>query len=636
MPDRQGGLDDDKTMNSGARPDAYWTRKETSRKWKKLYGQIIPPFVAFSTICVGLSTMPEYEGSFFFEVIEIIMGSVVIIELVFRGSALICKKGYWKHLMSRRWRMGIFWDFVTLIPIVMQWSDSEYYRHNPYVQGIKCFRILKCIRHYPSIVILLERSVATAFGATFTAFFFLVMVGTVFAASVYIAEFDEVPEVGHFHTLPNALWFVVVTMSTVGYGDVVPKTTLGRALSSVSICFGLIFLAMPLAVIGQSFTDSWNKRDRIFFSLRCQEEFGDYHRLMSEVAERAFKSFDLDADGFVTCPEFMNGLDRLGMTNLTKKQVWGLWSAIDKDTNGVLDYNQFVSFMMEYSPEKVAGGDHEMTDAEREELSQIVDGGANHMHKSMGLMIHKLKMHFKKEEVDEAILAQTFRLMDTDGNGQLTFNELVSGIQSLGVTVAFSDLNALWRELDEDGGGSVDFQEFVTFIFNTQNEMQNENFHTSSSDLKLKDRTAHDESNFITPDASQAQKPKAAVVEVAPKSHTSTWTSRDSKEVIVVKSDMDSLVELVKAVQQQNMVLTQRLAETNRSMEKTQSMVYQLLQGKGVAAQSQTKGGVGRGGRGGQPGPFNGDTVRSNMSTASRQPAKRGPAQAQTRPAPGR
>lgn len=49
------------------------------------------------------------------------------------------------------------------------------------------------------------------------------------------------------------MWFLVVTVSTVGFGDVSPSTTLGQMFISAVILLGIIFLAMPLSVVGNNF-----------------------------------------------------------------------------------------------------------------------------------------------------------------------------------------------------------------------------------------------------------------------------------------------------------------------------------------------------------------------------------------------
>ena len=56
------------------------------------------------------------------------------------------------------------------------------------------------------------------------------------------------------------MWWAVVTMSTVGYGDIVPVTFIGKAFSTVFFYIGMVFLALPLTIIVGAFTKQYENR----------------------------------------------------------------------------------------------------------------------------------------------------------------------------------------------------------------------------------------------------------------------------------------------------------------------------------------------------------------------------------------
>ena len=60
-----------------------------------------------------------------------------------------------------------------------------------------------------------------------------------------------------FHSIPHAIWFMLVTMTTVGYGDVSPNTEMGRMITVLAMVFGVLFLSMPLAIVGNNFCNIW-------------------------------------------------------------------------------------------------------------------------------------------------------------------------------------------------------------------------------------------------------------------------------------------------------------------------------------------------------------------------------------------
>ena len=66
------------------------------------------------------------------------------------------------------------------------------------------------------------------------------------AAAMHIVERHVQPE--KFGTIPDAMWWAIVTLGTIGYGDVVPVTPLGRVIAAATIFAGLIMVALPVGI----------------------------------------------------------------------------------------------------------------------------------------------------------------------------------------------------------------------------------------------------------------------------------------------------------------------------------------------------------------------------------------------------
>ncbi|MFG1357519.1 cyclic nucleotide-gated ion channel [Xanthobacter pseudotagetidis] len=83
----------------------------------------------------------------------------------------------------------------------------------------------------------------------------LILVSGVLTAAtlMYLVERDVQPE--QFGSIPAAMWWAITTLTTVGYGDVVPVTTLGRVIGGITMVTGLVMLALPIAIIASSFSE---------------------------------------------------------------------------------------------------------------------------------------------------------------------------------------------------------------------------------------------------------------------------------------------------------------------------------------------------------------------------------------------
>jgi voltage-gated potassium channel len=110
----------------------------------------------------------------------------------------------------------------------------------------------------------------------------------VFATLLYAIEHDVQPD--KFGSIPQAMWWAIVTLGTVGYGDVVPVTPLGKLVSVFAIVGGLTMIALPVAIISTAFADEVRRRDFVvtwgmlarvpLFSHLTATEIADIMRLL--------------------------------------------------------------------------------------------------------------------------------------------------------------------------------------------------------------------------------------------------------------------------------------------------------------------------------------------------------------------
>ncbi|MEX0333592.1 ion transporter [Vibrio tubiashii] len=109
---------------------------------------------------------------------------------------------------------------------------------------MRIFRILKLVRYLQDSNILL-RSLLMAKRKIFIFFTTVAILVTIFGALIYVIEG---PKSG-FTSIPQSIYWAIVTITTVGYGDLVPQTALGKAIASMTMLLGYSILAVPTGII---------------------------------------------------------------------------------------------------------------------------------------------------------------------------------------------------------------------------------------------------------------------------------------------------------------------------------------------------------------------------------------------------
>lgn len=89
-----------------------------------------------------------------------------------------------------------------------------------------------------------------------------------------------------FPTLEDGIWWAIVTLGTVGYGDLVPTTTTGRIVGSVVIVFGITFISLLTATVTSAFISAEQTEARAAEIARAEAAEEEVRQLLHEISER--------------------------------------------------------------------------------------------------------------------------------------------------------------------------------------------------------------------------------------------------------------------------------------------------------------------------------------------------------------
>lgn len=145
-------------------------------------------------------------------------------------------------------------DLVAILPFylsfVLPWDLTV-------LLVARVLRLFKLAHYFPPMALLL-RVLENELKPIFAALFTLALLMIIAASLVYWAEHEVQPEA--FGSIPDAMWWAVVTLTTVGYGDVTPVTLPGRVVSGVIMVLGVGMVALPAGLLASGFADELHRR----------------------------------------------------------------------------------------------------------------------------------------------------------------------------------------------------------------------------------------------------------------------------------------------------------------------------------------------------------------------------------------
>ena len=125
---------------------------------------------------------------------------------------------------------------------------------------IRIFRIFHLVKHYKALKILVH-AIRASIQELLMLSIFLIIAMLVFATLIFYSErphpVDNENNNGaeaEFETIPVGFWWAIITMTTVGYGDVYPKTAMGKVIGGMCALWGVLLVALTIPVISNNFT----------------------------------------------------------------------------------------------------------------------------------------------------------------------------------------------------------------------------------------------------------------------------------------------------------------------------------------------------------------------------------------------
>ena len=141
-------------------------------------------------------------------------------------------------------------DLVAIAPFYLAFLFNIDLR---FLRVLRLLRIFKLTRYSEAMTTLLKvlKDEINSFAA---AIFIMLVIMIIAASGIFLVEHDHQPEV--YGSIPQSMWWSIVTLTTVGYGDVYPVTTIGKLFAAVIMVAGVGLVALPTGILASGFSDN--------------------------------------------------------------------------------------------------------------------------------------------------------------------------------------------------------------------------------------------------------------------------------------------------------------------------------------------------------------------------------------------
>lgn len=196
----------------------------------------------------------------FFSILEIISLTVFTLEYLLRvwSSSELKKFSGWQGRFKYMLTPMALIDLMAVLPSLLGLFFS---RDMMVLRSLRLIRVFKLTRYSRSmnlILSVLRQEIANVFSV----FFVLSILIVIAATGMYLVEGGNQPEA--FGTIPQSIWWATVTLTTVGYGDMVPISAAGKIFGIIILISGIGMAALPAGILASGFIKEINRRKEKF------------------------------------------------------------------------------------------------------------------------------------------------------------------------------------------------------------------------------------------------------------------------------------------------------------------------------------------------------------------------------------
>jgi len=220
--------------------------------------------ITLNVIAVILATVERLnlQYQYYFHIFEVFSVTIFTIEYLLRLWTCTINKNFRNSITGRIKYIFTPFAMIDLLAVLPFYLPMIIPLDLRFIRAVRLFRLFRLFKmgRYLKAVLILKKVLKDKKEELILVVFIVFILLIIFSSLMYFIEKEAQPEA--FSSIPEAMWWGIITLTTVGYGDIYPITPLGKIVGALIAFLGIGMFALPAGILGSGLVEATQKKEK--------------------------------------------------------------------------------------------------------------------------------------------------------------------------------------------------------------------------------------------------------------------------------------------------------------------------------------------------------------------------------------